>query len=640
MIRETESTVGRFQTAIANCYQTVGPGCCNGGGGSELVTVANTTPIPVTGSLSVAFPSTPIAITSSAGLIGVTGSLNVTALNPVTITGLVNITSSGTLDITNSTGPLEVTIANLTLPVQITNIAALEITSGQLNVAIRAPAAATNEILMATPYPTVQMDFFNGIDSNTSNSRYISGAAITAYNGLLSVSSNGVSGTAYLESQRIQAYRVGQSMQTRIGAQFITSNITGLAYAGPINAESGCAVGYKNNQFGFFRRAGGTRQINLLQITGASIPLTGYTITLNGVSTVVTVGGGHAISVADQLASFNWAPNVTGIDGLGYTVMASAGISSSVTSHAHAYFLANAAEPKSGTFSSSITNGAGTYSSTFDLIVSGAVPTTDTFITQGAWNVDPLDGNLHSGIQSAFVLDPLTGNLYNIAYQAVGYGMNVLQVMDPDLGVWVTTHREKNTPATFNPRTPLQFYAQGQNAAINGTSASAFIDGDFQLLGPTYSVSRLVTKLNLALNTWYNVFTIRNDQVFNGRANYKLVNLTNLTFYANPTGGSPQYHRYLIRLVKNAVVSNTSIFYSVASNKSIVSADYTGEFVTQSGSEQIADFAGSTQNSMQITFTKNQFIINPGDFLTLVFQGSISGTPDYEIGASLSWIEN
>jgi hypothetical protein len=551
----------------------------------------------------------------------------------VGITGPVTL--SGIVDITNSTGPLEVTIANLAIPVQITNVAALEITSGQLNVAIRAPTAATNEVLMATPYPTVQMDFFNGIDSNTSNLRYISGAAITAYNGLLSVSSGGVSGTAYLQSERIQAYRVGQSMQTRIGAQFITSNITGIAYAGPINAESGCAVGYKNNQFGFFRRAGGTRQINLLQITGALIPLTGYNITLNGVSTIVTVGGGHAISVADQIANYNWFPNITGIDGLGYTVMASAGISSSVTTHGHAYFLANAAQPKSGAFSSNITGA--TYSSSFDLIVSGAVPTTDTFITQGAWNVDPLDG---LGT-SVFALNPLTGNLYNIAYQAVGYGMNVLQVMDPDLGVWVTTHREKNTPATFNPRTPLQFYASGANAAINGTSASAFIDGNFQLLGPTYSVSRLTTSKSTSLPfpTWYNVFTIRNDQVFNGRANYKLVNLSSLTFYIIPAS-SPANHKCLIRLVKNAQVSNTAIFYPVASGKSIVSADYTGETVTQLGSEQIADFTGCSVTSTIITFTQNQFIVNPGDFLTVVFQPESGSLNSYDVCATLSWIEN
>ena len=36
--------------------------------------------------------------------------------------------------------------------------------------------------------------------------------------------------------------------------------------------------------------------------------------------------------------------------------------------------------------------------------------------------------------------------------------------------------------------------------------------------------------------------------------------------------------------------------------------------------------------------SQNQFILNPGDVLTLAFQPKIVG--DYDIAATLSWIEN
>ena len=503
-----------------------------------------------------------------------------------------------------NTGPLDVSITNLSLPVQITNLSALEITSGQLNAAIRAPTAATNEILMTTPHPTIQMDFFNGIDA--CQVRHISGGTITASNGLLSISGNG--GYACLESQRVQPYRAGQSMQARIGAQFVVAG-PGLAYAGPINAESGCAVGFKDKQFGFFRREGGTRQINVLEITGTFIPLTGYDITLNGAASTITVGG-TAVEVANQIAKLNWAPNVTGFHG--YTVMPKS---------ADAYFLAHEAALKSGTFASTIT-GPG-FSSSFTTLVDGIVPT-DTFVPQNAWNVDTLDGL----IGSAFELDPGAGNVYNIAYQAVGYGAHVLQVMDPKAGVWVTAHRENNTPPAFNPRTPLQFYAS-LKASVQGTSASAFIDGDFQLLGPTYSASRLAFKAGASAGQWHSVFSIRNDPVFNNRANYKLVNLTHLTAKVCRPGVS----LCLLRLVKNMVLE-TATYQSVAHGASIVSVDYTDN-VQQ---DQPANFVIASGDSTVITFSQNQFILNPGDVLTLAFQPQING--DYNIAATLSWIEN
>ena len=500
--------------------------------------------------------------------------------------------------------PLDVSITNLSLPVQITNLSALEITSGQLSVAIRAPTAATNEILMTTPHPTIQMDFFNGIDS--CQVRCISGGTITASNGLLSILGNG--GYACLESQRVQPYRAGQSMHARIGAQFVVSG-PGLAYAGPINAESGCAVGFKDKQFGFFKREGGTRQINVLEITGAFIPLTGYDITLNGVASTITVGG-TAVEVANQIAKLNWAPNVTGVDG--YTVMPKSG---------DAYFLAYEAALKSGTFASTIT-GHG-FSSLFKTLVAGTAAI-ETFVPQSAWNVDTLDGL----IGSAFELDPSTGNVYNIAYQAVGYGANVLQVMDPKAGVWVTAHREKNNTAAFNPRTPLQFYAS-LKTSVQGTSASAFIDGNFQLFGPTYSASRLASKSNALAGQWHSIFSIRNDPVFNGRANYKLVNLTHLTAKVYRQGVS----LCLLRLVKNMVLE-TANFQPVAHGASIVSVDYTDN-VQQ---DQPANFVIASSESTVITFSQNQFILNPGDVLTLAFQPKIVG--DYDIAATLSWIEN
>ena len=113
---------------------------------------------------------------------------NVPTGGPFAITGAVFITASEPVGVT---GSLSVTMLNHSLPVQITNIAALEITSGQLNVVLRAPTGPLGELLVVSPTPTIQMDFFNGLNSNTSIIQCISGGIVTAADGLLIISSGG-----------------------------------------------------------------------------------------------------------------------------------------------------------------------------------------------------------------------------------------------------------------------------------------------------------------------------------------------------------------------------------------------------------------------------------------------------------------
>ena len=546
---------------------------------------------------------------------------NVPTGGPFAITGAVFITASEPVGVT---GSLSVTMLNHSLPVQITNIAALEITSGQLNVVLRAPTGPLGELLVVSPTPTIQMDFFNGLNSNTSIIQCISGGIVTAADGLLIISSGGGSdGIAYLQSMRVQSHCPGQAIESRLALQFGAPSVGTRAHAGPMNAESGCAVGYMDQTFGFFRRSQGRRAVYTLAITG-DVPSADYTIELNGTSTSITLSGGSALSAAAQIAAYNWHPNrITGLDGVGWTAM--------VDKDAQVWFLANACEPKLGTFSCTIPN------SVFRLVTLG-VPVTTDFIAQDAWNVDVCNGILPSALD----LNPLNGNVYNIGYQAMGYDATLLQIMDPQTEAWVPVHREHKTPTSFNPRTRLQFYTEGPNAQIQSTSASSFFDGPVAYLGSNHSASASAIGVNVIANAFYSVFTVRNDIVHNGRANHKMMNLVSVTV----ASVANQIEPALWLLVRNATIVNVPVFKFVSESRSVASVDkqtgiWDGVSYLSNGSSGnvLYEVSTVTGSASLVTFTLGEFVLNPGDALSLIVQPSDYSNNAYKYSAALNWVE-
>lgn len=244
----------------------------------------------------------------------------------------------------------------------------------------------------------------NGAEMTQTTGRAIAGAnsaAITGTNNLFSVSTGTTSYSfATLQTTKRLRYRPGQGIIGRFTALFPARADSAYLLAGLGTSEAGfyfgyahlVSVGLTSQEFGILYVTGGVRAIRTLTVSAHTATAGNVSIVLNSDTAVdiAILSGDTITAVANKIAAGIY-PGWTA-EARGSTVV----------------FLADDANPKSGTYSAT---GAGVTAS-FATTLEG-VTSTDTFIPQSTWNGDKLDGTGASGV----LLDPNKGNVFQIGIQ-------------------------------------------------------------------------------------------------------------------------------------------------------------------------------------------------------------------------------
>ena len=492
---------------------------------------------------------------------------------------------------------------------------------GHLEVAIHGPRMPFGEVHTESVEAAFQCDAVYGINSTNvvATTGIVGGgstsATTTGTNNLFKCSTGTTAlSFATIQSRKRLRYRPGQGVIGRFTALWSAPAANSIVVAGLGTSESGYYFGYNGTSFGILHSTGGVREIQTLTVTVGATSATNVTITLDGIAhTVPVTNSSSTTKTAFEIASFTY----TGFKATqrGATVV----------------FVADSVGNRSGAF----TYDAGTSGSTASFAETLAgVAATDTWISQSNWNGDKLDGTGATGV----TLNPSNGNVFQIDVQYLGFGGVVFKVEvcpsgnNPD---WVVVHtiaspNTRTTPTMSQPSFPFTMaaYSAGSTTDVSVSSASfaGFIAGQKKLTGPrmTYPVTTSGFVGSTA-STYYPLFTVRNELVFNSRANQAIVNLLSLS--ASHDDATP----VTVYLIKNATLAGTPSFQAFSTN-SCTYWDRAATTCTITNNEQIVfSFCLAATSSGAFSFT-DEITIQPGETLTLA-AAAVTGTATYVIGS-------
>lgn len=263
--------------------------------------------------------------------------------------------------------------------------------------------------------------------------------------------------------------------------------------------------------------------------------------------------------------------------------------------------------------------------------------TTPTFISQGTWNQDKLDGTGASGV----TLDPTKGNMYKIQYQWLGFGVVKYMVGNPTDGSWILVHvitypnsSSATTPTLGNAS--LQLYAvttNTTNSSIVSISTSAMA-GCIEGLINRYNDSRFAVWVSSTLNGAgdKSLLTIQNNSTFPtaGVVNRVVVYPDLLCLYNRGNNG------VLCRVILNPSSISAFTFGPVLANRSVVSYDTQKNGIVSGGNIILTVFLPPLADAITISLADYGIALMPGEILTI---SSTRLTTNTTVLASLSWLE-
>lgn len=369
-------------------------------------------------------------------------------------------------------------------------------------------------------HPVIQIDAAYGLPPRNYNTANTAGAVATT-NGVLYLVSSGTSanGGAYIQTRRLLRYRAGQGALGRYTAAFSAPDANTEQLAGFITKEQSIVVGYNGTQFGVCRRNGGKVHIQTLTLTANTTLAGNCTLTLNGTPYDIPLTVNTTAVNAQEVAAFNFGSNW------------STEVSGSVVT-----FIHTTVGPRSGTFLYS----AGTTGAT------GSTTTTQTGVThtshwtyQADWNLDTLDGTGSPRNPSKMLLDPSKLNVYQINYRWLGVGVIRYAIENQTTGAMNFFHVEHytnqyNTPHLDNPSFHMGYSANNitagtsANVSVSGVCMLAANEGIREIARYTLGVSS-GKKTSLAQDTLHHLITVRNNRVYQGKLNLRVLRLKRLT---------------------------------------------------------------------------------------------------------------
>lgn len=410
---------------------------------------------------------------------------------------------------------------------------------------------------------------------------------------------------ATMQSKQRLRYRAGQGVLGRHTALYSAPAAGSIVVAGYGTGESGFYFGYNGLDFGILHSTGGKREVQTLTVSAGTTGAGTVVVTLGGLQTTVTLAVvGTPTATAYELSKQTY-PGWTAVQ-RGATVV----------------FLANSVGNKTGTFSLALgtaTGAAGTFAETL-----AGVASTDTWITQTAWNGDKLDGTGPSGV----TLDPSKGNVYQIGIQYLGFGAITFQVeagLAGDNPSFVTVHtiNAQNTRTSVTASQPSFPFTMAAYSATSTTDVSisvgsvgGFIEGHRHLTGPRMSYYNTA---NSSTGTYTPLFTVRNLIVFKDRANQAVVNLISASGATKSTNGLTVFY-----LIKNATLTGVPNFQPFAAN-SCTYWDTAATGCSFDTNDQIIRASGLGESGgFDFTFS-DRVELQPGETVTLAVK-SVAAT--------------
>lgn len=491
------------------------------------------------------------------------------------------------------------------------------------SVGINSPLSSFNELTVNELVPSAQGDFVYNINAKVFETLTLGGGTVSHAAGVCTVnSSNNLSGSATVRLRRANKYQAGQGSLFRGTAVFGTPIVGNRQLIGLGNRECGYYFGYLNEDFGILHIP--TSQVEIRALTVATPAGTeNVTVTLNGQSIVVPVIGGlDASQTAYQLSKANYSSVGVGwsADAIGNVV----------------YFLARQPGPRTGTY----TAVGGTVGSLGSFARTAAgIDETLNFVSQSAWNIDPLDG---SGT-SRMTLDPTKGNIYQVGFQYLGFGNAFFSIENPETGRVIPVHMIKNanartTPVLKNPNVSGRVSSTnlpgnaGLSVSTKSVSMATFNEGIARKLDPKFSYSARVSFPDTS-NVFKPFLALKVNRVFNNTTCFGEIDFLRMSL-TNESGASPK--SYTVGIFGDSTIVGDVNFQNVDATNSIVSyavLDPSAQTITPATpplfAQSIAD------GNVSVDLAQFDFAFGEGRVIVLAVSSDDSVTGNF----SISWYE-
>lgn len=461
---------------------------------------------------------------------------------------------------------------------------------------------------------------------------------------------------AIFESVQPASYHAGQGALVRFTALFTTGVANSSQFVGVGDNSDGFFIGFQGTNFGVLRRTSGNPEVRTLSITtGADADGGTFTITLGDDGTkVITVGANDTLS---EIARIIVEEDFTNV-GTGWKAFHSdIDKGGSPQNSATVYFVAIAAEAKTGSFTVTDTGSSGVAGAIAAADVTGVAPT-ETFVVQADFNFDSLDG---TGPVSS-VIDFTKGNVYEIRYQWLGYGKIDFFIEDPDTGEFVLMHAIKyansaTTPSIAHPTLPLRAEvtntSNNSDMIIRAGSIAGFTEGTKDTPSVTYH--GVENSITLTDGTETPLLAIKNDLVFAGAINRNRIRFISV-FVAlrSQTGGQTDVVVFRARancfLTSNhGAAATTTDFVSSDTTKglnftsSVARVDFTSDGIdisslVKAGILQLSiTLAGEGASDLfDLVNTVKDAFLAPSNYFVITAE-RISGSGNLDVDVSLNW---
>ncbi len=477
--------------------------------------------------------------------------------------------------------------------------------------------AAFGELLIAEPTPVVQLQFPYNINTDLIEKRENNAGTITQADGMAVMQSGAsANSAAHMLSVVPLKYEPGQGALVRFTALFTTGVANSIQVAGIGEVGDGLFFGFNGATFSILRKELGQPEVQTLTITTGAVTATGtITINLDSVAKTVEVAQNDTVSqVAVKVGDADFSDT-----GLGW---------STNVHNATVIFRAWSDGDKAGTFSLVDTDTTGTVGS-FAETITGA-STTNEWIAQTLWNIDPADGSSHLP-----ALDPTKGNVYQIRYQWLGFGLLSFAIENPANGKFIDVHQIRyanaNTaPSLQNPTLPLHIMSKNtsntSNLTVKTSSMAGFVEGAIE----ESPLQRAASGTSTAVGTTeLPLISVKNDIVHQSKLNRVQIQAEYLSVATE--GTKP----IIIRIRLNPTLTGTPAFAAFDAAVSVASVD-TGASGLTGGEDILTIILGKTDSEL-IFLNELKERLHPGDAFAITAEAT-SGT-NHEVDAALSWGE-
>ena len=249
---------------------------------------------------------------------------------------------------------------------------------------------------------------------------------------------------------------------------------------------------------------------------------------------------------------------------------------------------------------------------------------------------DPLDGTGATGM----TIDVTKLNVFEIRFQYLGAGKIDFLVENDSTGQLEVFHtidytNANTVPSVYMPNFRATYWVDNggttNNVTLKSASCAFFIEGKTNLLMTHQPQESSGTRTIEASTTENAIFTIKNKTSYASKTNFIEIFLQGLSIAVNSAGANT---RCTVRVVRNTTLGGSPDYNDINTNNSVVEIDVAGTTLT--GGTELASFYAVGAASIQLDFNNYNFIIEPGDTITI---SAVVSTSTSDVFATLLWKE-